>query len=275
MAMLLVIAVLALGATGALVDKHHSAHHISAAPHSTVAAGNPLSTLRFAQVFGDDEESEVKEAAVEETTAGEAGAGGEELPADGELPLEGGEEEAADDKVVPGLVPGPYVEQAGALVQGTLNANIPAEELLKGETGREISLLLQDMLNEAKLEGGDIDRTLGQFVPFGKEIPEKEGIEYYISSGAQECNICERIIKNGFTMGWHFHGLCTKSMAKQYKSMCYAQQKVLQSCPEFMNQWCYQDLGGTQALRSPCPTFLVCHYCLGLNPLHCVAGYNE
>ena len=34
--------------------------------------------------------------------------------------------------------------------------------------------------------------------------------------------------------------------------------------------WCYQDYGGTQMLRSPCPDSLVCHYCLGLNPLHCL-----
>ena len=52
--------------------------------------------------------------------------------------------------------------------------------------------------------------------------------------------------------------------------MCEAQRRTLQSCPEFNNQWCYQDLGGTQALRAPCPGHLVCHYCLGLNPLHCV-----
>lgn len=50
---------------------------------------------------------------------------------------------------------------------------------------------------------------------------------------------------------------------------CEAQKKVLQSCPEFSNNWCYQDLGGTQQLLSPCPGHLVCHYCLGMNPLYC------
>ena len=33
---------------------------------------------------------------------------------------------------------------------------------------------------------------------------------------------------------------------------------------------CYQDLGGTQVLKSPCPDAFICHYCLGMNPLHCL-----
>ncbi len=53
------------------------------------------------------------------------------------------------------------------------------------------------------------------------------------------------------------------------------QAHVLQSCPEFVNDWCYQDYGGSQVLRSPCPPYLICHYCLGLNPLHCRRGYGE
>tara|TARA_B100000795_G_scaffold228901_1_gene185743 strand:- start:299 stop:460 length:162 start_codon:yes stop_codon:yes gene_type:complete len=52
--------------------------------------------------------------------------------------------------------------------------------------------------------------------------------------------------------------------------MLHAQQKTLQACPEFANDWCYQDLGGSQQLRAPCPDHLKCHYCLGLNPLHCI-----
>lgn len=59
------------------------------------------------------------------------------------------------------------------------------------------------------------------------------------------------------------------TLARASLAQCGAQQKVLQSCPEFVNNWCYQDLGGTQMLRSPCPAHLVCHYCLGMNPLFC------
>ena len=52
------------------------------------------------------------------------------------------------------------------------------------------------------------------------------------------------------------------------------QAHVLQSCPEFVNDWCYEDFGGSQMLRSPCPAYLKCHYCLGLNPLHCMHHYG-
>ena len=56
---------------------------------------------------------------------------------------------------------------------------------------------------------------------------------------------------------------------------CTAMQKVLQSCPEFLNDWCYQDLGQSQILRSPCPDWLKCHFCLGFNPMQCLHGFNK
>ena len=74
----------------------------------------------------------------------------------------------------------------------------------------------------------------------------------------------------GEEYGVSYPKLCEDIPVKDMKPMCEAQRRTLQSCPEFNNQWCYQDLGGTQALRAPCPGHLVCHYCLGLNPLHCV-----
>merc|ERR1719329_1847119 len=65
----------------------------------------------------------------------------------------------------------------------------------------------------------------GQFVPFGKAIPRQPGVNYYTASGLQECAICKQVI---------------------------------QACPEFTNNWCYQDLGGSQVLKSPCPSHLIC-----------------
>jgi hypothetical protein len=110
---------------------------------------------------------------------------------------------------------------------------------------------------------------VGEFVPFGKAIPRTPGTTYYTATGKQECSICKTIVGNAKDAGASFYDLCGNVMP-QYQKMCQAQQKTLQSCPEYINDWCYQDLGGSQKLRSPCPDHLKCHYCLGLNPLHCV-----
>lgn len=116
-----------------------------------------------------------------------------------------------------------------------------------------------------------------------------------VEQGRQECDICRLIVTNAAQAGPNFHNLCNgvypeyedmvraraaratrlraahavTSLPHPHTPQCKAQQKVLQSCPEFVNDWCYQDLGGTQALRSPCPSHLKCHYCLGMNPLYC------
>lgn len=108
-----------------------------------------------------------------------------------------------------------------------------------------------------------------QIVPYGKNIPRKEGVVYYVASGEQECEMCRRIVNRGRSYGRSFPNLCENEL-EQAEPMCKAQQRVLQGCPEFANDWCYHDLGGTQRLLSPCPTALKCHYCLGLNPLHCI-----
>ena len=108
----------------------------------------------------------------------------------------------------------------------------------------------------------------GEFVPFGKAIPRSPKKTYYTATGVQECGICKKIISNAGQSGANFYNLCSGVNA-EYQAMCAAQQKTLQACPEHINDWCYQDLGGSQKLRSPCPSHLKCHYCLGLNPLHC------
>merc|ERR1740130_88982 len=70
--------------------------------------------------------------------------------------------------------------------------------------------------------------------------------------------------------GKSYYDMCSPvGASSDMRPMCQAQTKALQACPEFKNSWCYQDLGGPQQLRAPCPAHLVCHYCLGLNPLHC------
>lgn len=109
------------------------------------------------------------------------------------------------------------------------------------------------------------------FVPFGKAIPRKAGTTYFTASSRQECMICKYIQGNQNYVGTAFYELCN-GMWPEYMAMCHAQQKTLQGCPEFTQGWCYQDLGGSQVLRSPCPMHLVCHYCLGLNPLFCING---
>jgi hypothetical protein len=108
----------------------------------------------------------------------------------------------------------------------------------------------------------------GEFVPFGKAIPRSPSKTYYTATGVQECGICKGIIAQAAQHGASFYELCGGHVP-EFKAMCHAQQKTLQACPEYINNWCYQDLGGSQKLRSPCPDHLKCHYCLGLNPLHC------
>lgn len=109
-----------------------------------------------------------------------------------------------------------------------------------------------------------------QFVPWGKHIPRKPSVTYFVATGYQECNQCRRIIGSAYDFGKNYPDLCGESSSATYTPMCIAQVKVLQACPEFTNGWCYQDYGGSQALKSPCPDALICHYCLGMNPLHCV-----
>ena len=109
-----------------------------------------------------------------------------------------------------------------------------------------------------------------QFVPFGKKIPRLPGIKYFVSSGLQECMLCRRIIQHAEDYGHGFYNLCNNEVSAA-KPMCEAQHKVLGSCPEFQQDWCYADNGGgDQQLLSPCPAVLKCHYCLGINPLHCI-----
>merc|ERR1719453_871568 len=112
-------------------------------------------------------------------------------------------------------------------------------------------------------------KTPGQFVPFGKAIPRQAGVTYYTATGEQECMVCKYLIANAKTVGPQFYELANGAYPEQI-DMMHAQQKTLQACPEFANDWCYQDLGGSQQLRAPCPDHLKCHYCLGLNPLHCL-----
>lgn len=86
--------------------------------------------------------------------------------------------------------------------------------------------------------------------------------------------VCKYLIANAYQVGPQFYELANGAYPEQL-DMMHAQQKTLQACPEFANDWCYQDLGGSQQLRAPCPDHLKCHYCLGLNPLHCLQDLYE
>mmetsp|Transcript_33648 Transcript_33648/g.49470 ORF Transcript_33648/g.49470 Transcript_33648/m.49470 type:complete len:241 (+) Transcript_33648:28-750(+) len=124
------------------------------------------------------------------------------------------------------------------------------------------------------MQGLSVERV--EMTPYGKTVPQEPGVRYIIASGQQECMQCEAIVAGAHFLGQSFDGICEflghGNMAVNSK-MCHAQAHVLQSCPEFVNDWCYQDFGGSQMLRSPCPPYLICHYCLGLNPLHCQRDY--
>lgn len=56
----------------------------------------------------------------------------------------------------------------------------------------------------------------------------------------------------------------------KYQEMCDGFEEYLIACPSFTNDICHQDLGGMEQLRSPCPDYLKCYYCLRINPLYCL-----
>jgi hypothetical protein len=121
------------------------------------------------------------------------------------------------------------------------------------------------------LPGPEDGSKRGQQVPYGKRIPRQKGTNYFVASGRQECNLCKQLIAEAEYTGRQYFDACGYLIRNNLnREMCAAQQRTLQSCPEFLNDWCYHDLGGTQQLLSPCPEALKCHYCLGLNPLHCL-----
>merc|ERR1711920_801378 len=88
----------------------------------------------------------------------------------------------------------------------------------------------------------------GIFIPHGKNVARVPGQKYLIANGAGECQLCKRLIKNGNDFGYDFP-LASQRIIPEFKQMAEAMTKVLQGCPEFMNKWCYQDLGGSQKLR--------------------------
>ncbi len=104
--------------------------------------------------------------------------------------------------------------------------------------------------------GGTEAAPLGIFIPFGKTVPTLPGVKHYTATGHQECKACQQIITTMYLTGPMFPDL-TWGLPPEYKEMGQAQQAVLQACPEFMNNWCYEDLGGTQMLRSPCPAYVI------------------
>ena len=81
---------------------------------------------------------------------------------------------------------------------------------------------------------GEAPKGDGKFVPWGKHIPRKESVNYYVATGEQECKLCRRIILTSQNAGRSFYSLCQLELP-EYKDMCHAQQKVLQGCPEFSN----------------------------------------
>ena len=81
---------------------------------------------------------------------------------------------------------------------------------------------------------GEMPKGTGQFVPWGKHIPRKKDVNYYVATGEQECKLCRRIVRNAEDVGRSMYSLCNGEY-KELKDMCFAQQKVLQGCPEFAN----------------------------------------
>lgn len=63
-----------------------------------------------------------------------------------------------------------------------------------------------------------------------------------------------------------------KGVGQRYREMCMGYMNYLESCPSFVHNICHEDLGGSERLRSPCPDYLKCFYCLRINPLFCLTS---
>jgi hypothetical protein len=65
-------------------------------------------------------------------------------------------------------------------------------------------------IREGKGWGGVGEAPKGDtvFVPFGKHIPREKEVNYIVSSGEQECMVCQRIIYNSHIAGASMYSLC-------------------------------------------------------------------
>ena len=200
--------------------------------------------------------------------AGAAGAAASAVRANGRIRSRRGQSANRGDSRLPDAV----VHYDGGVGNGGLKPADGAADaggLGEGGDGAEGAAPRPD--DWPDLPGPEDGSKRGQQVPYGKRIPRQKGINYFVASGRQECNLCKQLIAEAEYTGRQYFDACGYLIRNNLnREMCAAQQRTLQSCPEFLNDWCYHDLGGTQQLLSPCPEALKCHYCLGLNPLHCL-----
>ena len=117
--------------------------------------------------------------------------------------------------------------------------------------------------------------------------------KFAIATGKEECDVCKAMIHDataesgGVTLSPQLAGsesqpaepqgpaatgkldLCS-SMTVNFKATCKGYSAYLQDCPSFVHNICHEDIGGSERLRSPCPDYLKCYYCLRINPLFCL-----
>eukprot|EP00941_MAST-03F_sp_MAST-3F-sp1_P000292 g292.t1 len=112
---------------------------------------------------------------------------------------------------------------------------------------------------------------------------------FEIASGKEECDLCKLMVENGkesvtksYSSSEGSEAASVEAMGlqpgqrnlcynvdKKYTEMCKGYIKYLIDCPSFVHNICHEDVGGSERLRSPCPTHLKCYYCLRINPLYC------
>lgn len=100
--------------------------------------------------------------------------------------------------------------------------------------------------------------------------------KFKIATGIEECDVCRYIIDKD-EKRVHSKDMVEASLKRntcsnvdpQYETMCKQYNKFLSECPSYVHNICHEDVGGSERLRSPCPTYLKCYYCLRINPLYC------
>jgi hypothetical protein len=150
-------------------------------------------------------------------------------------------------------------------------------------------------------KGGARKLMMGGESPMGSKVPHNwfgqgkyQAPMFEIATGMEECEVCKLMIDTGEmnvdesyntsegaeAAGLEAMGLqpgqknlCT-SIDKKYKDMCKGYLKYLIDCPSFVHNICHEDMGGSERLRAPCPSYLKCYYCLRINPLYCVDTDN-
>eukprot|EP00750_Incisomonas_marina_P017685 INCI2341.2.p1 GENE.INCI2341.2~~INCI2341.2.p1 ORF type:complete len:142 (-),score=25.69 INCI2341.2:114-509(-) len=100
-----------------------------------------------------------------------------------------------------------------------------------------------------------------------------EEAELELDEQKRQGELLDQMVKLGFESNMSPERMMQAQMCmgvdEKYLAMCEGYAVYLSECPSFLHDICHEDVGGSELLRSPCPDYLKCYYCLRINPLYC------